>query len=437
MLDRSPLQKLELELEHISNEEETAEVLYRRLTQRRHGRNASVISSRFEPPKRRTIVGVDGANDGPDIVSEEEENGIKATRFLTVPNPLRGHSLLGGDIHEHPVRIISPMVGQKQLRNQKVAHLTLEDLDLDHGVKISKEVPGEIAFLYEGESIGEAAAGSLDSPQDLLPKPEMLDGPTENPANAHSHRHQHDPEHPSSHHHPDHMQAPHTKEEREDALIMSYLRAIPGRKVPDRKAFTPPLSVRCGPLLRYCGMRRDIHESGQERETWRGSILIVTIDESSKYSPLPTARIFVVDSKNTGTSEVKDKKKGRSSRSKSRSGEGANKYREVEGLKLHTRRGHTFWRFNIEVELADAETKVAYRINKGPIITFWVPGNKQPMNIMFHSCNGFTLSVNPAEYNGPDPLWKDVLSKHQQRPFHVMLGGGDQGKHKLTQVALE
>lgn len=361
---------------------------------------------------------------------EETEDGVRPSQFLQAPNPLRGHHLLGGDIHEHPVRIVSPMVGQKQLRNQKVAHLTLEDLDLDYGVRSPRETPGEIGSRYEAESPEEAAAGLLDSSRDLPPEPEMLDGPTETPADAQHHsRHQHDPEHPSSHHHPDHMQAPHTKEERDDALIVSYLRAIPGRKVPDRKAFTPPLSVRCGPLLRYCGMRRDILESGQERETWRGTILVVTTDESSKYSPPPSARIFVVDPKNGGTSEVKDKKKGRSSRDKHRSGEGAGKYREVNGLKLHTRRGHTFWRFNIEVELADTETKVAYRINKGPIVSFWVPGNKQPMNIMFHSCNGFTLSVNPAEYNGPDPLWKDVMSKHQQRPFHVMLGGGDQGKY--------
>jgi phosphodiesterase/alkaline phosphatase D-like protein len=48
------------------------------------------------------------------------------------------------------------------------------------------------------------------------------------------------------------------------------------------------------------------------------------------------------------------------------------------------------------------------------------------MNIMFHSCNGFSLSVNSNEFTGPDPLWRDVLNKHLSRPFHVMLGGGDQ-----------
>ncbi|KAK5241480.1 hypothetical protein LTR40_013202, partial [Exophiala xenobiotica] len=46
--------------------------------------------------------------------------------------------------------------------------------------------------------------------------------------------------------------------------------------------------------------------------------------------------------------------------------------------------------------------------------------------MMFHSCNGFSLSVNPNNFSGPDPLWRDVLNTHQTRPFHVMIGGGDQ-----------
>ncbi len=32
----------------------------------------------------------------------------------------------------------------------------------------------------------------------------------------------------------------------------------------------------------------------------------------------------------------------------------------------------------------------------------------------------------PDNFSGPDPLWRDVLNCHQTRPFHVMIGGGDQ-----------
>ncbi|KAL1651259.1 hypothetical protein SLS58_000598 [Diplodia intermedia] len=114
------------------------------------------------------------------------------------------------------------------------------------------------------------------------------------------------------------------------------------------------------------------------------------------------------------------------SRIKKKDGEKCGKYREVKGVRLYAERGVTFWRFNVEVELGQDQARVAYRINKGPAIGFWVPARGETMNIMFHSCNGFSLSVNPHEFCGPDPLWRDVLNNHQTRPFHVMIGGGDQ-----------
>ena len=66
---------------------------------------------------------------------------------------------------------------------------------------------------------------------------------------------------------------------------------------------------------------------------------------------------------------------------------------------------------------------------RGP---FHIPSLHQTMHIMYHSCNGFSLSVNTPSYSGPDPLWRDVLRQHtgtsanNPNPFHVMLGGGDQ-----------
>jgi hypothetical protein len=107
-------------------------------------------------------------------------------------------------------------------------------------------------------------------------------------------------------------------------------------------------------------------------------------------------------------------------------GEKAGKYKEIRGCRLHAEQGVTFWKFNLEVELRDQQQRIAYRINRGPATGFWVPARDQAMNIMFHSSNGFSLGVNPDEYNGPDPLWRDVLNTHQTQPFHVMLGGGNQ-----------
>lgn len=107
-------------------------------------------------------------------------------------------------------------------------------------------------------------------------------------------------------------------------------------------------------------------------------------------------------------------------------GEKRGKYQEIPGFCLHSERGATFWKFNLEIELGSQQLRLAYRINRGPAIGFWVPARGATMNMMFHSCNGFSLSVDTHTFSGPDPMWRDVLNCHQTRPFHVMLGGGDQ-----------
>jgi hypothetical protein len=47
-------------------------------------------------------------------------------------------------------------------------------------------------------------------------------------------------------------------------------------------------------------------------------------------------------------------------------------------------------------------------------------------------CNGFCDGVNPDEFRGQgfqsgyDPVWVDLLAKHTEQPFHLLVGGGDQ-----------
>ncbi|KAM3088523.1 hypothetical protein ACMFMG_000159 [Clarireedia jacksonii] len=255
--------------------------------------------------------------------------------------------------------------------------------------------------------------------------------------------------------------------------------------------FKPPLLLKCGPLLRYYGLRTEktSHRSIArgplpEREIWRGSVMIVTQDSHSSYELAPTLRLFLqpidlmapppaqVDGEELAPEYIDPiaglPKIGRDGRTlytrpvehldeeqdlshietddglfesrrsnfdgsadKKRKktpydGEKAGKYKEVRGFRLHADRGVTFWRFNIEVELRSKQQRIAYRINRGPATGFWVPARGQSMNIMFYSCNGFSMDVHPKDFNGPDPMWRDVLNTHQTQPFHVMLGGGDQ-----------
>lgn len=263
--------------------------------------------------------------------------------------------------------------------------------------------------------------------------------------------------------------------------------------------FKPPLYLKCGPLLRYCGLRHDKvparnHSSNVvDREIWRGSVMIVTLDSESSYEIVPILRLFVQpmdllppppaelrgeqslppeyvdpiaglpklgrrgetqyvrpiehleEAKDVSMLEPDDglfeitrsapdfgsgpDPRGSFTSRRKRvqvDGERLGKYKDVRGFRLHTERGCTFWRFNVEVELRARQQRIAYRINRGPSMGFWVPARGQAMNIMFHSCNGFSRSVSPDDLSGPDPMWRDVLNNHQTRPFHVMLGGGDQ-----------
>ncbi|KAL8938490.1 MAG: hypothetical protein Q9211_003179, partial [Gyalolechia sp. 1 TL-2023] len=271
----------------------------------------------------------------------------------------------------------------------------------------------------------------------------------------------------------------------------------------------PSLYLKCGPLLRFTGLRRSRLQQSQshqnasvtDREVWRGSVMIVTTDSQSDYNPVPVLEIFPepmdtlppppqqvkiegsgdlpaayldpvaglpkltrhggvvyvrpaedldhecdlsrVESddglfEQTRTANVPTSYgrpnsaygvTGKSSagqtnarrRSSQKSGAG-----RVKAARLHAERGVTFWRFNIEVELTERQQRIGYRINNSASVGFWVPARGQTMNMMFHSCNGFSMSVDPNTFSGPDPLWRDVLNNHQSRPFHVMIGGGDQ-----------
>lgn len=123
-------------------------------------------------------------------------------------------------------------------------------------------------------------------------------------------------------------------------------------------------------------------------------------------------------------------------------------------------RTFTFWRFMIHVPLGESQMRVSYSVNNGIEMDFFVPGRMQNMRWAAYSvslspscfcrklhaarashftcvrliaqCNGFSAGVNPDDFRGPgfqsgyDPVWVDLLQKHAEEPFHVLVGGGDQ-----------
>ena len=108
----------------------------------------------------------------------------------------------------------------------------------------------------------------------------------------------------------------------------------------------------------------------------------------------------------------------------------------------------TFWRFLIEVPVNLDPTrgmKVHYAINKkqsnldlghnqpgATDITFHIAPTGSDMRFAAYSCNGFSEGIDPNTFKGEgfdsgfDPVWADLLQRHEERPFHALVGGGDQ-----------
>ncbi|KAG2178204.1 hypothetical protein INT43_003457 [Umbelopsis isabellina] len=158
-----------------------------------------------------------------------------------------------------------------------------------------------------------------------------------------------------------------------------------------------PSNVVVGPLLRY-------DRIDMAAKVWRGSCLIVSDDVKP-----PVLSLHIGSEK------------------------GASRTLHAHATLLDVYRNEFhFWRFPLEIPLADHEQTIVYtatcfvaRMN----FTFHLPSYNENMRFMFYSCNGFT-DVSPdlaKELGAPNhPLWQDVMDKHRLIPFHVLLGGGDQ-----------
>ncbi|KIY71124.1 hypothetical protein CYLTODRAFT_419127 [Cylindrobasidium torrendii FP15055 ss-10] len=206
----------------------------------------------------------------------------------------------------------------------------------------------------------------------------------------------------------------------------------------------PYLQFMVGPLLRY--------DTVDEQGIWHGAAMIVTSDAGSIYEPFPVLT-YEWDSRGS----PKDKNPSRASTRNNSAfvlGPHPADPLHVSAAPVETplaeatysdsspgqeiwvyggRAGtFTFWRFMIHIPLGQSEMPVWYSINGGQKMQFFVPGRTQNFRWAAHSCNGFSAGVNPDDFRGPgfasgyDPVWIDLLAKHAEQPFHVLVGGGDQ-----------
>lgn len=219
----------------------------------------------------------------------------------------------------------------------------------------------------------------------------------------------------------------------------------------------PYLQFMAGPLLRY--------DTVDENDLWRGAALIVTADSGSSYEPFPVLTYqwdpeeiarpspstqgsypgydlspHPADPHATAlagpSAQLHDTNEAYFGDYKGKGNTRNDQTQHVTGQEIYVYSGNggtfTFWRFPIQIQLGANEICIKYRINGGMQMSFFVPARHQNMRWAAYSCNGFSAGINPDDFRGPgfksgyDPMWIDLLRKHVERPFHVLVGGGDQ-----------
>jgi hypothetical protein len=195
---------------------------------------------------------------------------------------------------------------------------------------------------------------------------------------------------------------------------------------------TDELEVMCGPLLNY----KHMSNAGTQSPTWHGSVLIVT-KPGQQEPTLTLKRVGAIrDRKDAHLSDLRGLSNGNFMQEEMDANGIDNKERTFQGTKLYADPVKQFWRFAINVPLYERETRWRYSVPRVRFVAkdttrmaaeseFVVPAASQSFRIMFHSCNGFSVGTDEESYNGPI-LWKEVIRCHEQKPFHVMIGGGDQ-----------
>lgn len=148
------------------------------------------------------------------------------------------------------------------------------------------------------------------------------------------------------------------------------------------------VDVHCGPILRLSGTL-------EEGDSYRGSIMLLV------EGPVPPITYQVGSAQPSQSGQFP-----------------GTVYYETGTLK--------FVRYQVQLELANEAQRVRYLINdiSKPQFQFFLPARGDSMNVVSYSCNGFSLATDTSSYKLS--LWLDVLRKHSEQQYHVMLGGGDQ-----------
>lgn len=141
-----------------------------------------------------------------------------------------------------------------------------------------------------------------------------------------------------------------------------------------------------GPILRFQGIQHN---------QWKVSVLLVTENESIA----PAVRYGV----------------GRFLAGMTRIGE-----RDFD-----TAMNWQMTRHDITVEMMATEQQIDYEVDN-VVYRFTIPAVGALPRCSYAACNGFSDAKLIKKVDSPNQLWNDLLAKHAQNSFHLLLMGGDQ-----------
>lgn len=316
--------------------------------------------------RRRHMMGLDGSAEEQRLREarrlRDDEEGDVIGRLKLKDGDLRGEHRSDSIIHSHPDEARMEDLGRTFLFSpgQQTPNIHNEPDSIEYGNMRSGPAPSTDRENQTQFTLDVGKLDTLSSEESYMIGRAMLRGRKQSTVHRMS---VYDPQ----------LAIAEPGEEDQELL---WLTAIKPRSIPDPQLFRPPIAIRCGPLLRYKGLRREsVNPSslGQtamvetELEVWRGSVMIVTVDEESSYSKLPTLRLFAQP-----ISALKDPREPIDTPRvfKMKDGEARNKFCTVKATKLMVEQGHTFWRFDLEIELCDKANTFVKNIMDGSLTIY-------------------------------------------------------------------
>jgi hypothetical protein len=145
------------------------------------------------------------------------------------------------------------------------------------------------------------------------------------------------------------------------------------------------MAVVLGPILKFCGCTDD---------KWTVSILAAWTGEAAPVVAASTAQALTISARTLRT-------------------------------RLHKRALHTVGRWLLTVDQHPSrEQQVEYTVD-GQAFSFTVPPRDGAPTCAYTSCNGFS-DYKKMKDIPQDPVWNKMRDNHAQRPYHLLLMGGDQ-----------